>query len=696
MYKDKYLKYKSKYLELKKYINLKTQVGGAILNIEPGTQEIGVNAYAHNIYTQVTIPDTVKNIGPGAFSDNHLTSVIIPDSVETIGSDAFLNNKLTSVTISNSIKNISNETFENNLLKSIRIPDSVEGIGSKAFAINKLESIRIPDSVKYISKEAFIQNNLTSILFDAPSSVETIDSYAFAYNQLQSVKIPNSVKNIGSGAFSNNKLKSITIPDSINKIQIETFSKNQLESVSIPNSVIVIEEHAFSNNYLSSVSIPNSVETIGPSAFSYNRFLTSVKIPYKFRKDLEIIFGPDQFENIVYKYTGLFVDTTEKLLKVLTLILKKIKKPKEQGLPININYKIVDGENIFDIDPTHNVFETLWTNRTEIINKKPFFIYRNITDEAEPVNDVGSDAGGLTSNVFNLLSKFLTKEDSQYFYKYQNYWNIDPRTPRIDKFYFIGQLFGCAIKLRQIIQIDLHPLLLYRMIYNDFNLLTPEEILEIINKFNPELSNTHPFSCFQTPITDTRCNENEDGNPINSEEEKKQVALRYIKGEFSNPNTDSFIGGFRSQINVSKSELSLLPLKYFSQLISGSNIPLTYENLMNYLQFVGFSPEQETSMKELIEQKSAENPEWVKIFLFALTNKNKIPLEGYETTNPLTIELKPATREPYQIHTCSNQMEVRTESLEEYMRSSDKPSTKLYEYLSTKALSSISELFNIA
>jgi hypothetical protein len=30
------------------------------------------------------------------------------------------------------------------------------------------------------------------------------------------------------------------------------------------------------------------------------------------------------------------------------------------------------------------------------------------------------------------------------------------------------------------------------------------------------------------------------------------------------------------------------------------------------------------------------------------------------------------------------------------MRSSDKPSTKLYEYLSTKALSSISELFNIA
>ncbi len=567
MYKDKYLKYKNKYLELKKNIKLKSQVGGTILNIAPGTTQIDLNAYINKGLTSISIPNSVTTIGSNAFDSNQLTSVTIPNSVTTIGSSA--------------------------------------------------------------------------------------------------------------------------------------FSSNQLTSVTIPNSVTTIGSNAFYSNQLTSVTIPNSVTTIGSYAFSSNQ-LTSVKIPIRFIKNngLKRIFGADQARNIVFSTTNLPpppIYTPEKLSELLKDIFTEIEKPTEPGSTIIVNYKMVNNEKIFDIDQTHNIFETLWTNESNIINKKPFFRYRNITNEAEPVFDEGVDAGGLTSNVFYLLSKFLTKEGSQYFYTFHDYSNIDLRTPHNDKFEFIGELFGCAIKLREKIEIDLHPLLLYRMIFNDLDLLTPEEILEIINDFDPELSNSHPFSCFQTPITDTRCNESGElnGEPIGSEEEKKQVAMQYIKEEFSNPQTDSFIRGFRSQIDVFKSELSLLPLKYFSQLISGGNIPLTYENLIKYLKFFNFSPEQETSMKELIKQKSEENPEWIKIFLFALTNKHKIPFEGYEAINPLRIELKPNARIPYEIHSCFHQMIVKTESLLEYMHSSTKSETRLSQYLNAEPLQKISELFNI-
>jgi hypothetical protein len=49
-YQNKYLKYKSKYLELKK------QVGGTHLNIPEGTTSIEYDAFSNRQLTSVTIP----------------------------------------------------------------------------------------------------------------------------------------------------------------------------------------------------------------------------------------------------------------------------------------------------------------------------------------------------------------------------------------------------------------------------------------------------------------------------------------------------------------------------------------------------------------------------------------------------------------------------------------------------------------
>jgi hypothetical protein len=98
-YQDKYLKYKSKYLELKKQTHLKKQVGGNHLDIPEGTS-IGRGAYSNKQITSVTIPSSVTSIGNIAFWGNQLTSVTIPSSVTSIGDNAFYQNQLTSVTFS--------------------------------------------------------------------------------------------------------------------------------------------------------------------------------------------------------------------------------------------------------------------------------------------------------------------------------------------------------------------------------------------------------------------------------------------------------------------------------------------------------------------------------------------------------------------------------------------------------------------
>jgi hypothetical protein len=83
-------------------VRIPRQIGGL-----PVTA-IGYRAFANNLLTSVTIPNSVTAIGDWVFANNQLTSVTIPDSVTTIGYGTFGMNQLTSVTIPANVNILAN------------------------------------------------------------------------------------------------------------------------------------------------------------------------------------------------------------------------------------------------------------------------------------------------------------------------------------------------------------------------------------------------------------------------------------------------------------------------------------------------------------------------------------------------------------------------------------------------------------
>ncbi len=359
-----------------------------------------------------------------------------------------------------------------------------------------------------------------------------------------------------------------------------------------------------------------------------------------------------------------------------------------KGKPIVINFYIdkVNAEKVFDLNDRSNVFETLYQHKDDILNKIPFFVYQNVTGEIEKA----VDDGGLTAHVFSLLSKFFTKEQSKYFIENGNFYTINVfNNLDTDKLFFIGQLFGCALKLMNTIEINLDPFLLYQMVHDDFDQITTEQIVKIINEF--ELKG-HPYSCFKDPITNKLCDYDIDGNILETTEAKIKEAINTIKGRFSEANIKYFIDGFRSQINVKNLKLDRLPLKKFRELLYGSEIELTYDNLMKNLYFENFNQKQKVAFEEFIKENIKEDLNWIKLFLFSLTNKNKIPIGGYQKYK-LTVKLTSLSK-PILVHTCFNTMSLDEKTLNNYMNSQNKSDTLLYKYLNSKVLQASANAFD--
>ena len=117
-----------------------------------------------------------------------------------------------------------------------------------------------------------------------------------------------------------------------------------------------------------------------------------------------------------------------------------------------------------------------------------------------------------------------------------------------------------------------------------------------------------------------------------------------------------------------------------------SDIKLNYEN---------FNPTQLDAIKQLIQQNATSNPDWVKTFYIVLTSKNKIPISGFGQ-KPLTVILNSHVKVPYVVNSCFHRMEINTESLNEYIGSTDKSTNALYIAFSYGVLSSIANTFDVA
>jgi len=357
-----------------------------------------------------------------------------------------------------------------------------------------------------------------------------------------------------------------------------------------------------------------------------------------------------------------------------------------------------------------NIFEILYEYKEILLipNSKPFFKYYNLTDKSF---DDAIDSGGLTKNVFYLLSKYFGKTKSNLYFTQDSDTKLytlkaftkKPSKEEIDKIYFIGQLFGLAIKLSQLIEIELDLFLLYQMANDDFYWSNTKKIKSIINDYDSTLLNSnYPYACYNSNIAQSKpsCN-----FTINNEGEYIEIDLANIPNETTKKiietnksnkdQIDNFVRGFRSQIDIEITKLNRLPLKQFNELIYGIKTN-NYDLLIEHLEFNNFSDiKQINSIKKLISDNIKIDPDYIDKLLLVITGTTKIPSIGYPKDNRLRIEISDGVKIPYEVHTCFNQMLINKNIFNKYYCVEKKEETELFAGLTSEFLTNISNDWNI-
>jgi hypothetical protein len=369
-------------------------------------------------------------------------------------------------------------------------------------------------------------------------------------------------------------------------------------------------------------------------------------------------------------------------------------------------YDNLTGELIFNNKGDHNIIDMLFENKDTLLesNSSPFFAFYNVITN---IKDQAVDAGGLTKNVFYLVSDYLIKSEKYFeqdsvskLYKIKHETN--PSQEFESKLYFVGQLFGLAIKLNQIIDIDLEPFLLYRMILDNIDSLTSEQIQNIVKDYNSKLLSVQPYLCYNDilgPITNY-CLYDEEGNEISLNEIKEETTKKIKLIEQSNKKLNEiFIDGFRSQIDVNLTGLNNLTLKLFSSLLCGIS-ELSYNELIKHIVFVDFdSPEDIDSIKNLIKNNIClYSKSYIESLLLVITGTSKIPTTGYPINKSLTIQLSENVPSPYKAATCFNKLSINKNAFNSFISSigTDRKKTDLYKGFEIDFLKAVANDFSVA
>jgi hypothetical protein len=530
----------------------------------------------------------------------------------------------------------------------------------------------IPDSVTIIGPGAFNQNQLTTVLI--PKSVFRIGSEAFANNILTSVSIGDDIDSIGQRAFANNRLTNVIIPDSVTSIGEEAFANNQLTNVTIGKSVRRIDENAFVNNQLSSLKIPEN----------FRDYVRRLNI-----NNLQITF-----------FTTIFS------------VLENIPILDRLANTIEINYIYEQGnKQIFNnIIYNINLFQTIYNNKNNLFGYKPRFKFTRLVmdisnnNSIQKIEDSAIDSGGLTNTIFTELSEIFTNPDFPFFER-DKYFDIHTIKSSLDnqQVFFIGQLFGYIIKIRQHINIRLDPILLYQILHDDIDLIISEELISIITDFDSNFLNYYPYACYNKEyLKQTKdillgsgmrgpgnCHYNLEYGIIEDITKIPEETTNKIKDTIASTRekNSQFVNGFREQIDVNTTKLNKLSIKEFYELLAGKDIKLTYDNLIRYLVLVNFNNDQAISIKEIIKNHIDNNDEgvWIKAFLFAVTGLKRIPILGYLPTKQLRIQLENISN-AHRILTCYNMLQIKTSVFNEHYTSRDKLNTALYNFFSLASL----------
>ena len=367
---------------------------------------------------------------------------------------------------------------------------------------------------------------------------------------------------------------------------------------------------------------------------------------------------------------------------------------------INIGYFPENTDKLFSYEIESekiNIFDTLFANKHYIINgETPKFVFINILT-LQP--DVGVDAGALSRTVFDELSNYLSYEENPYFYQDDDTklykLKVITKQDNLDKLYFLGQLFGLALKLEIIIPINLDPILLYQLSHD----LKPDDITEtiimnILNSYGSnDISNTPPFICYNEnkALFQSRCTSlvNGDGDMeyifktsiengvLNSDQIKvlKEHTTNNFKDTYNilNTTTTKFVDGFKSQLNVNNEVVLVLikdlPLKLLDTLIAGISV-VTLELFYKNTIFYGFNND-EYIIKDIIKSytETIGEQKYLEILVLVMTGSPRLPGNGYPHNKKLHFDLTPSTGyKTIDIHACDKQMQIKESVFIDYKK----------------------------
>jgi hypothetical protein len=682
-------------------------------------------AFFKNRLMKLRIPDLVVTIGDEAFRENNLTDLTIGNYVEWIGKRAFRDNKLMELIIPNSVETIGEAAFYKNILTELTIGISVKTIGDYAFSDNQLRTLIIPNSVETIGLSAFYNNQLRILTIG--NSVKTIDDYAFSKNELIELKIGRSVETIGLSAFYNNQLRTLTIGNSVKTIDDYAFSKNELIELIIPNSVEMIGDYAFYDNKLTTLTIGESVQIIGTEAFSQNPLTEIITYNREFN-NLELInlITTIDKERIIIDELSQIPPYTIKIRD--TLNIKHISREHFESLVVPIKFNLDGKINKNFINQLYNNLE--FKQLIYSTEKKNLVIISidQITNPDGSIQEKQSDTidqGGTTSLMFSNLFDELTKDTDKYFIPNDDLLILnneiletktEPEKDKIkDKIKFIGALFAYSLQLDQLIDIKLHPLLLFKMLFGIDAQIDETHINYLIKNFDLDQSK-YPFGCFKDLNKPKPCSTFYDEDTATETDVTDQIqayAIKYINtySLYNNDIINIFVEAFRSRIRLSNISYDInknIPLvSTLTELIYGKDKVWSLIELKNNLVFVDvfvdysgvdvvaidsakveelknklftiigrvIMEEQIKQHKQPIVDMYERNDdiinEWIQLFIQLLTNKKKLPYHEFKISyeSNLKIGINQGTKPnniPYDIHTCYNQMDIYMSDIENY------------------------------
>jgi len=245
-YKLKYLKYKKKYLDLKKFNAKYLQPEGVETTVS-GLPQNYLSKIPLEVNSLITNFSNCKNVIKFFILNKDMINQISENQwdilIGNITAPGFNFNQVrkTNLLCGFNSNNKCNEFIAKCLYKHLY--DKYESVDEKAWFTAIMQNNKNDfDLFSYFIDTTKIPN-FAHNTYNRLLQMEWGDNY-----EKRHIDIPNSVTNIGMEAFRDSRIKSLTIPDSVVEINAKAFQNNELKSVTIPSSVGYIRYGTFDKN----------------------------------------------------------------------------------------------------------------------------------------------------------------------------------------------------------------------------------------------------------------------------------------------------------------------------------------------------------------------------------------------------------------------------------------------------------------